>query len=757
VSGFSCRHLGVKFYCLNHLQPAQPVKGAGPSHKSQKVSMPEKKAKTKFFQGEILVVLALFLLAFIIRFVYLNQIKASPYFDNPHIDALWHHNWAKEIAAGDWTGKEVFFRAPLYPYFLGTLYALFGESFYFPRLIQIIIGSLSCVLIFLLGKKLFNRTTGIIASVVACLYAPMIYFDAELLIPVLIIFLDLTLILLLLRAEAKLKKRWWLLAGMALGLSAAARPNVLIFLPFVLLWICISFWNRAKNRVIPSTLFFLLGTLLIISPVTIRNWVMEKDFVLISSQGGINFYIGNSLISDGKTAIAPRMSSPLEHYKDNVWITSVRLAEESLGKKLKPSEISNFWYEQGFQFIKTYPLKFLQLLGKKFYYFWNAYEIESNQDLYFYSRWSSVMRLLVWDHLLRFPFGIICPLAILGMALNFRHWKKYFLLHAFILSYMFSVVSFFVTFRFRIPVVPFLIIFASCSIYWLVEKTRGRQYKTVLLSLGILFPLFLVTNSSLFGVNQRQLSRTYNSLGMAYSKKGQHDAAIAAYQKGLEENPNSAELHRNLGRAFWDTGRRDEAVKEYELTVSLDPRRADAYAELGYIYDRMNKDEEAFRANRRALEIDSTQVRAHISLAFLYEKRGLYEQAAKEYQEALRFEPEMPDLHNFLGYAYFKLGLEDEALIQFKTAIELDPNHADAHLNAGSAYLKRGLDQMAITHYITALRLNPKGKEAYYNLAIAYVKTKQLDRAIEVLKSGLEVIPDAVELQRLLGELSSQQ
>jgi tetratricopeptide (TPR) repeat protein len=722
----------------------------------QNTEMVMQKAKMRLFQKETFLIVGLFLLAFVIRLIYLNQIKSSPYFDTPQIDALWHYNWAKEIAGGDWIGKEVFFRAPLYPYFLGTLYALLGESFYLPRLIQTIIGSFSCVLIFLLGKKLFHRTIGIIASVIACFYAPFIHFDAEFELPVLEVFFDLILLLILLNAGTKLKKRWWLLVGMVLGLSAIVRPNILIFVPFVLLWICLKFWGENRNRIVSSGLFFLLGMILVTSPVTFRNWMVGKDFVLISSQGGMNFFIGNNPISDGKTAKAAYVSLPLEGYKDNVWITSIRLAEKSMGKKLKPSEISNFWFRQGFHFIKTHPLKFLQLLGKKLYYFWNSYEIEIIRNIYFFSRWSSVLRLLLWDHLLRFPFGIISPLAIFGIILNAKFWKKFFLIYAFILSYMFSVILFFVTSRHRLPVVPFLIIFASYSIYWLVEKIKNKQTRPFFVSLSILLPLFLVTNSNLFGVGQADLFRSYDNLGNVYSEKGQYDSAIAAYQKGLEINPDFAELHRNLGHAYWEKGYRNEAMKEYELAINLNPNMAEAYAELGYIYGRMNRDEEAFQSSRKALEIDQTQVRAHISLAFLFEKKELYEEAVREYQEALRFEPEVADIHNYLGYAYARLNLKDKALVEFRKALELDPNYVDAHVNLGTIYLERGEYQTAIVQYNTALKLNPKMIQAYYNLAIAYLKTNQPYKAIQILKDGLKTNPNAGELKKLLEKLSAE-
>ena len=335
------------------------------------------------------------------------------------------------------------------------------------------------------------------ASLMACFYAPFIHFDAELELPVLEVFLDLLLVLLLLGAGIKLKKRCWFLAGIVLGLSAITRPNILIFVPFVLLWIGWELWRENKNRIIGSGLFFLLGIILIISPVTLRNWIVGKDLVFISSQGGINFFIGNNPESDGKTAFAAPGMLPYDGYKDNIWLTSIKLAEQNVGRKLKPSEISNFWLRQGFDFVKTHPLKFLQLLGKKLYFFWNSYEIESNKDLYFFARWSSLLGLLLWDHVVSFPFGIICPLAIWGIILNAKFCKKYFLIYAFIFSYMFSVILFFVTSRFRLPVIPFLIIFASFSIRWLAEKLKKREYRTLGRSFLVLIPLFVIVNSNL--------------------------------------------------------------------------------------------------------------------------------------------------------------------------------------------------------------------------------------------------------------------
>ncbi len=709
-----------------------------------------KAAVQQFLSKRAVLVFGIFLLAFIVRFVYLNQLMSSPDFDRPQADALWHHTWAKEISSGDWIGKEVFFKAPLYPYFLGTLYAIFGDNFYLPRLIQIIMGSLSCVLIFFLAGRAFNRTVGIIASIVACLYAPFIHFDAELELPVLEVLLDLLLFLSLLVAGHKLKKRWWLLAGALLGLSAITRPNILVFVPFVLLWMYLLFWKENKNKVFMWVLSYLLGAILIISTVTVRNWLVEKDFVPISSQGGINFFIGNNKLSDGKTAFAYPGMAPYQGYKDNIWITSVKLAEKNLGRKLKPSQISNFWLGQSLDFIKGYPLGYLKLLGKKFYFFWNSYEIESNKDLYFYSRWSSILRLLLKDWAVRFPFGIIGPLSILGVILSVRFWRKHFLMYAFVASYMFSVVLFFVTSRFRLPVIPFLIIFGSYCVYWLAEKVKQRKTMSLIIFFLVLIPLLLISNSNLFGVNQPNFFRTYNILGLIYTQKGWYDSAISMFQESTKINPLSAMPHLHLGKIYYKRGNWEEAINEYQLAINLNPTGADAYNDLGHIYDSLGQENEALLAYQKAVQMDSTMVRTYVNLAFLNEKKGLYQQAVDQYRKALAFEPGVASLHNNLGGAYVKLGLKDQAFAEFKKASELDPKYVPAHINLGNSCLEKGQHKEAIAQYETAIRLDPKTVMAYRNLAIIYLNTNQPDKAIQVLTRGLQVNSNAEDLKRLL-------
>src|SRR4029453_6598933 len=121
---------------------------------------------------------AIFLVAFAVRLLNLWQIRHSPYFTVLMGDARGYDEWAQRIANGDWLGDDVFYQAPLYPYFLAFLYRVAGRSLIVVRLCQAAIGSLACVLLGLAGWRLFSKRTGLIAGLILALDPPAIFFRA---------------------------------------------------------------------------------------------------------------------------------------------------------------------------------------------------------------------------------------------------------------------------------------------------------------------------------------------------------------------------------------------------------------------------------------------------------------------------------------------------------------------------------------------------------------------------------------------------
>ena len=121
--------------------------------------------------------LIVFCVALAVRLVHIWQIRPSPFFDVLMGDANGYDQWAQRLAAGDWIGSDVFYQAPLYPYFLALVYTLFGEAPMTVRLCQAVIGSLACVWLALAAWRLFSKPAGIAAGLMLAFYAPAIFFD----------------------------------------------------------------------------------------------------------------------------------------------------------------------------------------------------------------------------------------------------------------------------------------------------------------------------------------------------------------------------------------------------------------------------------------------------------------------------------------------------------------------------------------------------------------------------------------------------
>jgi len=122
-------------------------------------------------------VLGVFGLALLLRLVYLHQVWSIPFFEFPLVDARSYDDWAQRIAAGDWWGDRVFYQAPAYPYFLAVIYSLAGHDLWIAHVVQMVMGSLSCVLIFLAARLFFDRATGVTAGLLLAVYAPALFFD----------------------------------------------------------------------------------------------------------------------------------------------------------------------------------------------------------------------------------------------------------------------------------------------------------------------------------------------------------------------------------------------------------------------------------------------------------------------------------------------------------------------------------------------------------------------------------------------------
>src|SRR5687767_4409240 len=194
--------------------------------------------------------------ALAIRILHVWQIRPSPFCDVLMGDANGYDLWAQRLAGGDWIGSDVFYQAPLYPYFLGVIYAIFGRDLLVVRIVQALIGSASCVLLGMAGARLFSTRIGLIAGLALALWAPAIFFEGLLQKSVLDMFFVCLALYLIARlvgnrpfdklraAPSEVEGRepgagsrtTWLALGLAMGALALTRENALVFIGVILIW-----------------------------------------------------------------------------------------------------------------------------------------------------------------------------------------------------------------------------------------------------------------------------------------------------------------------------------------------------------------------------------------------------------------------------------------------------------------------------------------------------------------------------------------
>lgn len=511
-----------------------------------------------------------FVLALSLRLVHAFQMSASPLFTMPAVDAATYSEQAASLAEGNWLGRGQgpFWQPPLYPYFLGVIKLLFPESFYYvSRFAQALIGSLTCVLLYLVGQRLFGLGVGFIGGLIAAVYGPLIYFDARLLPAGLATFFTLVSLLLLMRAVERPTRSIFTAAGFALGLASLTAAILAALIPGVAIWLV--YWLRKKATWPVAA--FLLGAILAIAPVTLRNYTIGGDFVPISYNGGVNFYIGNNANAAQTLALRPGWE----------WegLVALPLREEIR----RPSAKSQFFYRQALEYMQNAPLDYMGLLAAKTAQFWHGDEIERNQEMYYWRKYSSVLAGTLWKWGVAFPFGSVSPLALLGLIVYIRR-QGFALPVLFVLGYSFAVISFFVTARYRLPIVPLLILFAAYGGNWLYASWREQSFQRALLPTAVLVLLVLLVNWDLPPMDGRGKAATHNDLGNAYLQQGRYDLALLKYEQATRLDSTYWQAWFNLGSLRAMRGDLRGALPILLNVLEHERERADVWSNVAGVY-----------------------------------------------------------------------------------------------------------------------------------------------------------------------------
>jgi tetratricopeptide (TPR) repeat protein len=632
----------------------------------------------------------LFLLALVLRLLHLASILDSPFFSHLGLDPLAYDEWGRRIAGGDWLGNRIFYQDPLYPYFLGVVYRLAGHHYAVVILVQCVLGALIPPLVYEAARRWFAQAEAAVAGLLAAVYLPAIYYEGLILKTWLGAFLVAAGLWALSHALS-FRGRWrlsWIGTGALLALACLVRGNVLLFFPVLAAWFLLdrssvppparpAASGSPRRWFIPSRLqwqgaiLLLAGVVAILGTTALRNRVVGGQWVLTTSQGGQNFYIGNNPANQNGRY------DPLPFVGANPKFEEKGFAAEAqrrTGREMRPTEISRYWFSESFRWIGSRPGDWLRLQWLKLRNYWGAYEVPDNLDYYLYREEAPVLRLPLPG------FGLLTPLALLGAALAWRRrgWPRALLL--FLLVYSSSVILFFVFSRYRLPMMPAMMPFAGHALVESARRVRaaltgGGSRRPALVAVGLGLAFFLGVN---LPVSAPAAYWSYRLAERLHLPRRLESTAAGHYNLGLSyaEQAKGASSDEELLRL---------AASEFREALRQDSRYAKPYAELGKVLARLEENDEAIRV----------------------------------YLQVIRMEPGRPRPHHVLGILHRRVGDLVAAEDAFRQALALDPGRLDSTIDLGEVLLEQGRRQEAAEAFRRALRLAPDDLRARDGLRAA--------------------------------------
>jgi len=632
----------------------------------------------------------LFVTSFLLKIIYVIQSNDALRVTVPIMDSEYYYMMAVDITDGRIIRDNAFFMGPLYPYFLAVAFGIFGKSITIIRIVQIAGGALTVLLTYLVGKRVFRPSVALFGAVMLIFYGTMTFYEGQLLMMWLGTVLNMAALYALYRTQDLPGLGKYVLIGALIGLSALARANILLFLVVVVVWIA-----SRESRRLPAIGVFLASVFVVILPATIHNYMASRDLVPITSNGGVNFYVGNSAEATG--IFYPPKGINLvtdDAVKKHV--------ERQLGRQVTSSELSRYWYREAFDFIKADPGGEMRLLLKKTAMFLNGYEVPQIESYDVARRDHSMLRVLFVN------FWMLISLGLFGMVYLVKDWRKYFLLYGYILAFSLSIIMFFITARYRAQIAPVLVLFAAQTLLVILPGVI-RNIRRQLLPVVLLVILVGLTRPTLFALADDDVEwRELTHQARRWSALGESEKAIEEMNKAIEIHPDYVDSYIQRAVIYKAAGNLFKAVSDYGKAIDLNPNLASVQYDFGQTLRQLR----------------------------------MYEPAIEAYQDAIRLNPTMLEAYNNLGITYTELKEFEKSIEYFRKVIELNPRYTKAYSNLGAAYAQIGDLDGAIETFRQAIAIDPQYAHSYKNLAMAYAQKTEIPQAYAAIQKYLALEPN---------------
>jgi len=593
---------------------------------------------------------AIGLVALALRLAFVEACRRAELLQGLFLDGAFYARAAASIRAGEGAGPHPYLLSPLYPYFLALFPGWDGDPVRIaalgPRVAQAFLGAGTAACAALAAARAMlaggapadaRRRAGWTAGLGAATHGVLVHYDAGLLAEGPQAFLLVAALALALGPRSRRGElRAWLGVGALLGLAAALRPTALTAAAGLAAVVLLERRRRAPElpAVRAPLLGLALGLALAVGPFTVRNLVVGGEAVLLSANGGFNFWVGNHAGARGVFEAPPGYAfdaDPLD----------VAAARADLGRDASYAEASAWWRARALADVRADPLGWLLLLGRKALFVLHPREIPQLGWGFDWVRARAGDRGIPWPAHWLLVLALLAPLAArVRPALASPYAVR--VAWVVLVSQAAAIALFFVTGRFRAPLLPLAWVLAGLAAdglwrglaraprsplaavvagVWVVACAAGHA----LASGPLRVPTETGIEESQRGIALLAAGRYAEAEGMlarsleladtratraaqaeALRGLGRPEEAERAYRGLLAAHPDEELAWFNLGNVLWEDLRRgDEAEDAFRRAVRLRPEHGAAWFNLGAVLLSRRRFPEAAEAFRRATSLAS--------------------------------------------------------------------------------------------------------------------------------------------------------
>lgn len=554
---------------------------------------------------------AVFLVSLGVRLLALFYWCNSLYGDFLVWDERVYHGWASALSVGTSEVPVVCDFTPLYAYIMALVYKVFSINIFYVRMLNIVFGVATCILIYFIGRDLAGRTAGFFACLIASLYKPFIFFSVVLMKTSLSLFLFALVFYFFISLMNRFSLIKMLLLGFFAGLLLNVRANCIFMIPIMPAAILtIHLRQGALLKTVAALLVaYAAGVSVSVVPFVARNYRMSGEFAMTAT-GAFNFYMGY------------HPDNPSPYYRPVPFASSstarqaaqfVVEASRRANRKLSTKEASDYWTAETLGWALENPKSFIEKTILKTLALFNRFEAADNYDIGFISNSVGFFR---WPF---FEIWMLLPFGMAGMAVTARTSGEFNALHLVAASYAVTLVVIFTNVRIRMPLMIVLIPLAVIGVRTFVESIVRGSMKTAAGYASVLLLFFTVAFWPIEGAGD--LTAHYNTLAANLYAKGQRAEALGWWEMSSGMNgAYSPFADLSLSEHHFRQGDPKEALRRLSRISDRSLAAAQKYAKMGDVLMKQKNASAAIEAYEASLAVNSGQENVIGKLSRIYRR-----------------------------------------------------------------------------------------------------------------------------------------